>query len=86
MAAYLQRMTLTVGGALNSDPISLSDANAQRIITAHRQILGLPPASTAQEVWAAIARRNFDMLKADSVNYERRQSEAAVVVPEISET
>jgi len=86
MATYLQRMTLTTGGTLNSDPIGLADDQAQRIIAAHRPILGLPPEATAAQVWAAIARRSFDALKADTINYERQQALAAVTVAPIVET
>jgi hypothetical protein len=86
MATYLQRMTLTTGGTLNSDPIGLADDQAQRIITAHRSILGLPPAATPQQVWAAVSRRVFDTLKADTINYERQQALAAVSVSDIVET
>lgn len=86
MASYQQRMALTTGGTLTNDPISLSDAHAQRIIAAHRPILGLPPEATNQQVWAAIARRSFDTIKADTINYERQQAMAAVAVPPIIET
>lgn len=86
MATYSQTMALSAGGTLNHPAITMQDAQAQRIIAAHRVILGLDPATTAAQVWAALARRSFDTLKADTINYERQQAVAAVVVAPIVET
>lgn len=83
MASYTQSMTL--GGPALTKTIGLSDANAQRIIAAHRGILDAPQGATAQQVWDRIVQRSFDIIKADTMNYERAQQQAAVVVGDIPE-
>ena len=83
MATYTHTMALSSGGALNSPAMILTDANAQRIIAAHRLRYGLPTNSTAQAVWTAIANDVFDVLKTRTLNQERETAQAAVVVPDL---
>lgn len=89
MAVWTQNLALQSGNTLTARPggqgIGLTDENAQRIIAAHRAILSAPANATAQQVWERIAQRCFDIVKADTINYERVQQQAAVVVPDIPE-
>ena len=78
MATYTHTMALTSGGTLSSPSMPLTDANATRIINAHRTRYGMAPASTAQQVWTRICEDVFDVLKTRTLNAERDAEVAAI--------
>lgn len=83
MAQFTINMALSAGGTLNGGN-PLTDANAQRIIAAHRTIYGMDPASTAQQVWAQIAARVFAHLKQTTMNHEIVVQQEQITAPDIT--
>lgn len=77
MATHTNNLTLSSGGVLTGEH-SLTDANAQRIIAAHRTRYNMAPASTAQQVWARIDEDIWDVLKTRTLNAERDAEIAAI--------
>lgn len=79
MATFTMNMALQAGGTLQaSNP--LTDANAQRIITAYRTLYEMDPASTAQQVWARIVAGAFNTIKQTTINSEQAAQAAAIVI------
>lgn len=86
MANFSMNMSLSVGNTLtfSTPPNTPIDTNAQRIIAAYREILGMDPASTAQQVWARIGQGVFDGLKNNTISHERETQQNAIVVTDIT--
>lgn len=78
MATFTMNMALSGGGSLAGPAPALSDANAQRIIAAHRKRYEMAPSSTAQQVWTRIVEDVFDALKTRTLNAEREAAAAAL--------
>lgn len=79
MATMQMRFTLSTGADITYS-VNLSDANANRIINAHRSIYGLSGGSTAQEVWNRIGAGEFNLLKSQTI-----AQETAVAQPTIAD-
>lgn len=84
MATFTMNMALSSGGTLTGSNQVLTDANATRIIAAHRTRYGMAPASTAQQVWTRIVEDVFDTLKTRTLNQERDAAVAALADEPIS--
>lgn len=80
MATFTMNMALNAGGTLTGSNPALTDANAQRIIAAHRTRYGMAANSTAQQVWTRIVDDVFDTLKTRTINGEQAAQTAAIVV------
>ena len=78
MATYNHTMQLSTGGTL-SYSTGPTDANAQRIIDAHRTLFGMSPSATASQVWTKIGETVFDWLKTRTINQERDAAAASAV-------
>lgn len=82
MATYTQNMSLQSGGNLSGNK-PLGDAGATRMINAWREIFGMSPGSTPQQVWTAMVEHTYDYLKTRAMNYERALAQEAIDVDDI---
>lgn len=80
MGEFVMNMSLSNGSTLTGADQPLTDANAQRIIAAHRIRYNMPTNSTAQQVWSRISDDVFDMLKTRTINSERDTQTAAITI------
>jgi len=69
MATLQMRFTLSTGADITY-LVNLSDANASRIIDAHKVIYGMAGSSTAAQVWTRIGTGEFNRLKSDTMAQE----------------
>lgn len=85
MATFTMSLAMTTGAPLTKT-VTLTDANAQRIIAAYRTILDAPQNATAASVWDRIVQGTFDGVKANTISHETEEQRAAVTVPDIAGT
>lgn len=79
MATWTSNLTLSAGNPLTGSK-TLSDTNAQRIMTAFRKKYGMSAASTNQQVWNSINDEIWEWIKQTTMNVEIQQQQAALSV------
>lgn len=77
MATLQMRFTLQSGADITFS-VNLSDANATRIVDAHRAIYGMPGSATAQQVWNRIGAGTLNALKSAAMAQESAAQQPAI--------